>query len=140
MMVCVCDSIRFVVPTTTRKLHHKHPNYKQIVCTYSIPTRIIFGVCVCAKPTNQPTTLFTQKDHRTKRSTRRINSVNHGWQLHCSTVLYLFLSGLIEGRILQETASVVDLDNVSIAGEFSAATFLDIDLTGVLCESPLGRL
>jgi len=33
----------------------------------------------------------------------------------------------------------VDLDNVSVAGQFSVAAFLDVFLAGVLGESPLGR-
>ena len=47
---------------------------------------------------------------------------------------------MIQGRSLEEPTTGVDLDNVSVAGEFSTATFLDVYLSGVLGESPLGRL
>jgi len=52
--------------------------------------------------------------------------------------LRLVLSGLVESRILEETASVVDLDNVSVARELSVAALLDVYFAGVLGESPLG--
>lgn len=52
----------------------------------------------------------------------------------------LLLSGLVEGRVLEKTTSVVDLDNVTVTGEFSTSTLGNIFFTRVLGESPLGRL
>merc|ERR1712003_592973 len=49
-------------------------------------------------------------------------------------------TGEVEGRILQEPASVVDLDDVSVAGKLSRAALRDILLAGVLGEAPLGGL
>jgi len=48
----------------------------------------------------------------------------------------LFGTGLVEGRFLEQSASVVDLDNVTVTREFSAAAHLHVYLTGVLGESP----
>jgi len=53
---------------------------------------------------------------------------------------FLFGPGLVECRVLQQPATVVDLDDVSVAGELPAAAFLDVFLAGVLGESPLGGL
>ena len=52
----------------------------------------------------------------------------------------LFGTGVVQCRILEESTTGVDLDDVSVAGEFSGTTLLDIGGARVLGESPLGRL
>lgn len=53
--------------------------------------------------------------------------------------LRLNLSSLVKSRLLQESTSVVYLDNVSISRKVTRSTQLDIFLTVVLGESPLER-
>lgn len=56
-------------------------------------------------------------------------------KIHC-----LFGTGVVQCRSLEESTTGVDLDDISVAGEFSGTTFLDISGSWVLGESPLGRL
>jgi len=50
---------------------------------------------------------------------------------------HLFLSGLVQRGILEQPASVVNLHDVPVDAQFAVASFRDVLLAGVFCESPL---
>jgi len=77
------------------------------------------------------------RPHKTQYARPKGDAPKGGLQCH---EILLLGTGLVQGRLDEQSTAVVHLDDVSIARELSAAAFLDVHLAGVLGEAPPGTL